>query len=172
MIHKQHIKTNAAYNAATNLVIEYFGGPQALSELIHRRFPRAQELKLARYMLADRKKHDDNLHNAHTLAAILAELANSSQPDLLRSEIRTVLWLEKDDMRGGHYYKGGSLSFLPQVLIEAGWWEKIAMPASMLSLPTTRFRPVASQIMIKFAQILNRFQVWYRALVSIFARHG
>lgn len=124
MIHKQHVQSNAAYNAAANVIMEYFGGPQALTERIHRRYPQAQELTLARYMLADRQKNDDNLLNAFSLAMVLGELANTTQPDMLRSEIRTVLWLEKDDIRGDHYYKGGSLSSMPQVRIEAGWWEK------------------------------------------------
>ena len=124
MIHKQHIETNIAYNAAANVIMEYFGGPQALTKRMHSRFPQAQELKLARYMLADRQKNDDNLLNAHSLAVVLGELANPAQPDKLRSEVRSVLWLEKDDIRGDHYYKGGSLSSMPQVRIEAGWWEK------------------------------------------------
>ncbi len=124
MIHKQHIETNIAYNAAANVIMEYFGGPQALTKRMHSRFPQAQELKLARYMLADRQKNEDNLLNAHSLAVVLGELANPVQPDKIRSEIRTVLWLEKDDIRGDHYYKGGSLSSMPQVRIEAGWWEK------------------------------------------------
>jgi hypothetical protein len=104
--------------------MEYFGGPQALTERMHSRFPQAQELTLARYMLADRQKNDDNLLNAQSLAVVLGELANPAQPDKLRSEIRSVLWLEKDDIRGDHYYKGGSLSSMPQVRIEAGWREK------------------------------------------------
>ncbi len=124
MIHKQHVETNAAYNAATNVIIEYFGGPQALSERIHQRFPKAHDMVLARYMLADRQKNDDNLLSAQALALVLGELASSARPDKLRAEARSVMWLEKDNMRGDHYYKGGSLSSMPQVRIEAGWWEK------------------------------------------------
>jgi len=124
MLHKQHIETNVAYNAAANVIIEYLGGPQALSERIHRRFPQAQDLKIARYMLADRQKNDDNLLSADALAVVLAALANASPPDKLGTEVRTVMWLETDDVRGEHYYKGGSLSSMPQVRIEAGWWEK------------------------------------------------
>jgi len=124
MLHKQHVETNAAYNAAANVIIEYLGGPGALTERIHRRFPQAQDLTIARYMLADRQKNDDNLLSAHALAVVLADLANAAPSDKLGTEVRTVMWLETDDTRGEHYYKGGSLSSMPQVRIEAGWWEQ------------------------------------------------
>jgi len=124
MLHKQHVETNAAYNAAANVIIEYLGGPGALTKRIHQRFPQAQDLTIARYMLADRQKNDDNLLSAHGLAVVLAALANAAPSDKLSTEVRTVMWLETDDMRGEHYYKGGSLSSMPQVRIEAGWWEK------------------------------------------------
>ncbi len=124
MLHKEHIESNAAYNAAANVIIEYLGGPQALSERIHRRFPQAQNLTIARYMLADRQKNDENLLSAHALAMVLTALANASPSDKLGTEVRAVMWLETDDIRGEHYYKGGSLSSMPQVRIKAGWWEK------------------------------------------------
>lgn len=124
MIHKEHIQTNAAYNGATNVAIEYLGGPQALTDRIRRRFPNSDGLQIARYMLADRQKNGDNLLTANSLAAVLGFLAQTPVNDRLRTEARTVLFLESDEFRGDHYYKGGTLTSPPQVRIQAGWWEK------------------------------------------------
>ncbi len=123
MIHKEHIETNAAYNAAANVIIEYLGGPAALTERVQRRFPRADGLQIARYMLADRRQNDDNLLTAESLATILRYLALGTATNELRDSVRAVLLLETDETRGEHYYKGGTLTSEPPVRIEAGWWE-------------------------------------------------
>lgn len=123
MIHKEHIETNAAYNAAANVIIEYLGGPAALTERLQQRFPRADGLQIARYMLADRQENGDNLLTAESLATILRYLAVGTANDELRDAVRAVLLLETDETRGDHYYKGGTLTSVPQVRIEAGWWD-------------------------------------------------
>ncbi len=105
MIHKEHIETNAAYNAAANVIIEYLGGPAALTERLHRRFPRADGLQIARYMLADRQQNNDNLLTAESLATILRYLALDTATDELRDDVRAVLLLETDETRGEHSIK-------------------------------------------------------------------
>lgn len=123
MIHKEHIESNAAYNAAANVIIEYLGGPAALTERVRQRFPAAPGLQIARYMLADRKENADNLLTAESLATVLRFLALHTPPDELRAATRNVLLLETDAERGDHYYKGGTLTSDPQVRIEAGFWD-------------------------------------------------
>ena len=123
MIHSEHVESNAAYNAAANVIIEYLGGPEALTERVRQRFPSAEELQVARYMLADRKENDDNLLTAEALATVLGFLAEGASFDELRTAAREVLFLEVDGIRGDHYYKGGTLTSDPQVRIEAGWWD-------------------------------------------------
>ncbi len=123
MISKKHVETNAAYNATANVIIEYLGGPAVVSERLHRRFPQADGLKVARYMLADRQQNDDNLLTAESLATVLRYLAGDTANDDLRESARAVLLLETDEDRGVHYYKGGTLSSNPPVRIEAGWWD-------------------------------------------------
>ncbi len=123
MIHKKHIETNAAYNAAANVIIEYLGGPAKLTERVRHRFPRADGLQIARYMLADRQKNTDNLLTAESLSLLLIFLAKNTTDDALRDASRAVLLLERDVSRGDHYYKGGTLTSEPQVRIEAGWWD-------------------------------------------------
>ncbi len=123
MIHKEHIESNAAYNAAANVIIEYLGGPMALTERIRQRFVHADGLQIARYMLADRQENADNLLTADSLASILQYLAVGTANDKLRAAVRNVLLLETDATRGDHYYKGGTLTSAPQVRIEAGWWD-------------------------------------------------
>ncbi len=123
MISKKHVQSNAAYNAAANVAIQYLGGPAAVTERIHRRFPGTDQLVIARYMLADRQKNDDNLLTAESLAVVLQFLSQQHPPNDLRSAARKVLWLESDPSRGDHFYKGGTLTSSPQVRIEAGWWD-------------------------------------------------
>ncbi|MBT8082967.1 MAG: class A beta-lactamase-related serine hydrolase [Gammaproteobacteria bacterium] len=123
MVHTEHTYSNAAYNAAANVIIEYLGGPEALSERLQRRFPDAAGLQVARYMLADRQQNPDNLLTARSLATILRYLAQDGPTDELRTAARAILLYETDANRGDHYYKGGSLRSDPQVRIESGWWD-------------------------------------------------
>lgn len=123
MIHKKHVTSNAAYNAAANIIIEYLGGPEAVSERIRRRFPDVHGLRLSRYMLADRHKTGDNLLSAEALAQVLESIAGADEKNGLFAAARQALFLEEDETRGIHYYKGGTLTSHPQARIEAGWWE-------------------------------------------------
>ena len=123
MIHKKHVETNAAYNAAANVIIEYLGGPAALTARVRDRFPQADGLEIARYMLADRQKNADNLLTAESLALVLKRLAQNTLNDALGDAARSVMLLESDASRGDHYYKGGTLTSEPQVRIESGWWD-------------------------------------------------
>ena len=123
MVHTEHTYSNAAYNAAANVIIEYLGGPVALTERLQRRFPDAAGLQVARYMLADRQQDGDNLLTARALAAVLRDLARDGPVDELRTAAHAILLYESDPDRGDHYYKGGSLSSDPQVRIESGWWD-------------------------------------------------
>jgi len=124
MLHKKHVNSNAAYNSAANVIIEYLGGPTEVTQRIHRRFPSAKELVIARYMLADRNSTGDNLLSADALATVLQHLAGGDASTDLNVTVRAAMLLETDSFKGEHYYKGGTLSSVPQVRIEAGWWEQ------------------------------------------------
>lgn len=124
MIHKKHVQSNAAYNAATNVVIEYLGGPKVVTKLIHNRISGSQGIVVDRYMLADRQENGDNLLTAESLAAVLRFIAGNNSNNELLTSVSDVLWLETDKSGASHYYKGGSLSSTPQVRIKAGWWDK------------------------------------------------
>ncbi len=150
MIHKEHIETNAAYNAAANVIIEYLGGPKALTERVRQRFPAAPGLQIARYMLADRKTHADNLLTAASLATVLRFLAQSTPADELHAAARNVLLLETDAERGDHYYKGGTLTSDPQVRIEAGWWDYRGAAFVYVVIAT---RPMAASSAEDFEQL-------------------
>ncbi len=123
MIHNKHVESNAAYNAAANVIIEYLGGPTALTQRVRHRFPQADGIQIARYMLADRQKNADNLLTAESLSLVLQRIAKGTSTDALSNAVRAVMLLESDVSRGDHYYKGGTLTSEPQVRIEAGWWD-------------------------------------------------
>ncbi len=142
MIHKEHIETNAAYNAAANVIIEYLGGPTTLTERVRRRFPHADGLQIARYMLADRQKNADNLLTAESLSIVLSFLAQTTTDEPMRDAARAVLLLEKDASRGDHFYKGGTLTSEPQVRIEAGWWDHQGVACVYVVIAT---RPVKGE---------------------------
>ena len=136
MLHKQHVNSNAAYNAAANVIIEFLGGPAAATARIHRRFPSAKDLVIARYMLADRNTNDDNLLTADALATVLRHLAWGDADADLNATVRAAMLLETDTSTGEHFYKGGTLSSVPQVRIEAGWWQQQGQAAIYVVIAT------------------------------------
>ena len=136
MLHKQHVNSNAAYNAAANVIIEYLGGPAAATTRIHRRFPSAKDLVIARYMLADRNTNDDNLLTADALATVLQHLTAGGAGTDLNATVRAAMLLDTGTSTGEHYYKGGTLSSVPQVRIEAGWWEQQGQAAIYVVIAT------------------------------------
>jgi len=86
MLHKKHVNSNAAYNAAANVIIEYLGGGDAGTDL--------------------------------------------------NATVRAAMLLETDTFDDEHYYKGGTLSSVPQVRIEAGWWEQSGQAATYVVIAT------------------------------------
>lgn len=117
---------NATYNLAANLVTAHCGGPAALDARLHARCPEWRDLRVRRYMLADRREHGDNEATAHALAAVHATLAARDVPGLSRATIdacRAVLARPADATGRARFAKDGALDSDPVTRVEAGFQE-------------------------------------------------
>ena len=117
---------NLTYNVAANLVTAFCGGPAWLDAKLHERSPAFRDLRVRRYMLANRTTNGDNDATAHGLAAVHAALATRTVPGLSRATIdacRDVLARPADAQGRKVFAKGGSLDSDPVTRVEAGWRE-------------------------------------------------
>lgn len=119
------VTSNAVYNAAANLVTAVLGGPEALTEAIHRLDPAFKSVFARRYMLRDRKP-GDNEATAAAFAALYQRLATGKLAGIDQATlaaVRKTLFSEKDAQRGTRYSKGGLLKSDPLTRVNAGWWD-------------------------------------------------
>lgn len=117
---------NATYNLAANLVTAFAGGPAALDAKLHARAPEWLDLRVRRYMLADRTVNGDNEVTAHSLAAVHGALAARAVPGLspeIVDACRAVLARPADAAGRAVFAKGGSLDSDPITRVDAGWRE-------------------------------------------------
>ena len=117
---------NLTYNIAANLVTALAGGPAWLEAKLHARTPAWQDLRVHRYMLADRTTTGDNEATAHALAAVHAGLARRDVPGVSRLALdaaRTVLAGPADQLGRATFQKGGALDSDPVTRVEAGFRE-------------------------------------------------
>ena len=119
--------SNVVYNAAANVTTAVFGGPEGLTQAIHKRIPGARELVVRRYMLAPRDVTGDNTTTARALAAVLQPIADRRIPGVdtaTMESIRRVMHFDTSQWLGEHYYKSGALDTQPQARLRSGWFEK------------------------------------------------
>jgi hypothetical protein len=117
---------NVTYNIAANLVTALAGGPAWLEAKLHARTPAFADLRVRRYMLADRTTTGDNEATAHALAAVHAGLARRDLPGVSRLALdaaRTVLAGPADRLGRATFQKGGALDSEPVTRVEAGFRE-------------------------------------------------
>lgn len=117
---------NVTYNIAANLVTALAGGPAWLEAKLHARTPAFEDLRVRRYMLADRTTTGDNEATAHALAAVHAGLARRDVPRVSRLALdaaRTVLAGPADRLGRATFQKGGALDSEPVTRVEAGFRE-------------------------------------------------
>jgi hypothetical protein len=139
--------SNAVYNAAANVVTAVLGGPDALTELIHRRDPAFRDVTVRRYMLRDRKTPGDNEATPASLAALYQRLSSKDLAGLdaaTTDAIRDTLYRGKTAGLGKHYDKVGDLQSDPLTAVRAGWWETADGPVVyvvMVEQPTPGHRP-------------------------------
>ena len=117
---------NVTYNIAANVVTALAGGPAWLEAKLHARTDEWQDLRVRRYMLADRTANGDNEATAHALAAVHAGLARRSVPGVSRLAIeaaRSVLVGPADQLGRATFQKGGALDSDPVTRVEAGFRE-------------------------------------------------
>lgn len=123
MISKKHVTSNAAYNAAANLIILVLGGPEAVTRKIRDRHAGLENTTIARYMLANRYDTGDNTTTLADLGTIHRSLALRDIRGINAETTESICAVLEIESLGGRrqFYKGGSLSSDPQVRIEAGW---------------------------------------------------
>lgn len=117
---------NLTYNIAANLVTACCGGPLALDGKLHARATDWGDLRVRRYMLADRTANGDNEATAHALAAVHATLAQRRVPGLSNATVdacRAVLARPADAQGRACFAKNGALDSDPITRVEAGWRE-------------------------------------------------
>jgi len=117
---------NTTYNIAANLVTAACGGPLALDGRLHVRTADWRDLRVRRYMLAERTRNGDNEATAHALAAVHGALAARNVPGLSRATIdacRAVLDQPDDAQGRAVFAKSGALDSEPIARVEAGWRE-------------------------------------------------
>jgi hypothetical protein len=118
--------SNAVYNAAANVTTAVLGGPQALTEAIHRRDPAFKSVAVRRYMLRDRKMPGDNEATAAAFAALHQKLASAKLQGIdaaTMKAVREVLRSNEASKLGARFGKGGSLDTDPLTQVRAGWWD-------------------------------------------------
>jgi rhodanese-related sulfurtransferase len=116
--------SNAVYNAAANLVTASLGGPEKLTEAIHRRDPRFQSVVVRRYMLRDRTQPGDNEGTAAAFAGLYQALASRKLAGInkdVMSALHQVLRHPRDVGQGALYEKTGGLGTEPLTAVNAGW---------------------------------------------------
>lgn len=118
--------SNVVYNAAANVVMAVLGGPEKLTEAIHRRDPAFASVAARRYMLRDRKEHGDNEATVEAFAALYQHLASKDLAGVDEGTMGAVwdaLYRGETAGMGKHYDKVGDLESDPLTGVRAGWWE-------------------------------------------------
>jgi len=118
--------SNATYNIAANLATAFAGGPNGLDAALHDRGGSWCDLRVRRYMLADRTANGDNEATAHAMAAVFGDLAQGTVPGLsanAHDACRAILARGPDAAGRQRFRKDGALDSLPITRVEAGWLE-------------------------------------------------
>jgi hypothetical protein len=123
--------SNIVYNAAANVVMAALGGPEKLTEAIHRRDRAFESVAVRRYMLRDRQVPGDNEATAGGIAALYQHLASKELAGVDEGTMGAVwdaLYRGEKEGMGKHYDKVGDLQSDPLTGVRAGWWETAAGP--------------------------------------------
>lgn len=118
--------SNAAYNAAANVITACLGGAEALTQRIQKRDPAFDHVFVRRYMLRDRNENGDNETTAHSLAMLYQMLAQRALPGVDRNTveaIRSAMVRKGNPQAGFVYMKDGALNSDPLSRVQAGWKE-------------------------------------------------
>ena len=118
--------SNAAYNAAANVITACLGGPEGLTKRIQKRDPAFTSVFVRRYMLRDRNENGDNETTAHSLAMLYRMLAQKELPGVARNTveaIRSAMVRKGNPQTGFEYVKDGALNSDPLTRVQAGWKE-------------------------------------------------
>ncbi|HUW21564.1 MAG TPA: serine hydrolase [Candidatus Bathyarchaeia archaeon] len=117
---------NWAYNQCANICIYFLGGPSECTVKIHSLNSGLDSVSIGRYMLEDRQP-EDNLNPVEDFALLLRLLFKNQIPNLTESDhdnIRECLIQNYFQERYLSYIKTGSLSSIPPVRSEAGYYLK------------------------------------------------
>jgi hypothetical protein len=123
--------SNVVYNAAANVTTAVLGGPEALTNAIHKLDPAFATVAARRYMLRDRKQPGDNEATAQALSVLYQRLASAKLPGIDNATMQavrdTLRWVDDPNL-GVRYGKGGSLDTDPLTRVRAGWWDTSGGP--------------------------------------------
>lgn len=122
--------SETVYNAASNLVIDHFGGLDEITMRIRSQDEELAAVAVRRYMATARKSGYDNEATAAWVGALLCRLARGGVREAEAATLDAIrdVMLESSSPKGNHYYKGGALRSDPICEIRSGWWTGTADP--------------------------------------------
>ena len=113
---------NHVYNAAANLATAVLGGPEALTDLIHKRDQAFGAVQVRRYMLAERESGDNEV-TAAALAVLYGRLASRRLAGIDDQTTDAIHAALLQSAKPVWYAKDGNLTSDPVTQVRAGWWE-------------------------------------------------
>jgi hypothetical protein len=114
---------NDVYNTAANIVIDDLGGPQAVTQEIHKRDPALNDMTVGWFLPTSPKQHE-NEASARSLARLMCGLAARSVPGVDAGTIdgvRETMAMAGDPVMDW-YEKDGVWPSAPLTFVRTGWW--------------------------------------------------
>jgi hypothetical protein len=136
--------SDIVYNAAANVVIALWSGPEGLTKAIRARDAAFAPIAVRRYMLARRDVTGDNEATASALAAVLQRLASGQVPGVAKAtttDLRQAVLVKDVRGKGRYHSKNGDLDSDPLARIHSGWLETPRGRVVVYAVMTTQPNP-------------------------------